>query len=415
MVKKLKELPQKIKKCPYVLLVIITSMVIGIYGVLINFGVIKPKNAFDTPALTDIAVASAVHNIKAYFSPDMDYEPVKFVPPTGDGTAAVSQNGGAEEAKAPEAALSEASAEAAAKKAPEKEDEEKSDEEKTEEDKEEGEEDSEEEDEENKEEDDGSFSPYGDFVSVEDDYFDERTAFIGDSRTKGFVLYSGLDRIASFAESGYAIHSVFKKQIVKTPVGNFTLDQMMAAEPDRFDKIYLKFGLNELGWGNEEIFAQNYYALIDMLKYYQPNAVIYVQAIFPVTKSKAASSKIYDNDRIAVRNETLKQIAENEHVAFLNLNPVYADEEGYLPEDYAPDGIHLKAQYIELWKDYLKQHAIVKEEWKEREEAEPAETDETAAGTAEPAETTGIPEAPEGEAPAEENPDESTEVEEYDE
>ena len=94
---------------------------------------------------------------------------------------------------------------------------------------------------------------------------------------------------------------------------------------------------------------------------------------------------------------------------------VYADEEGYLPEDYAPDGIHLKAQYIELWKDYLKQHAIVKEEWKEREEAEPAEADETATEAAEPAEPAETPEAPEGEAPAAQNPVEAAGVEGYDE
>ncbi|MBQ9505283.1 MAG: hypothetical protein IJU93_09780, partial [Lachnospiraceae bacterium] len=202
-------------------------------------------------------------------------------------------------------------------------------------------------------------------------------------------------------------------QIVKTPIGNFTLDQMMAAEPDKYDKIYLKFGLNELGWGNEEIFSQNYYALIDMLKYYQPNAVIYVQGIFPVTKSKAANSKIYDIDRIEMRNKTLRQIAENEHVAFLNLAPVYADEEGYLPEDYAPDGIHLKSQYIEQWKEYLKSHAIVKEEWKEREEAEPAEP--VSADMAVPVETPGMAQPPEGEAPAEENPEETTDAGEYDE
>ena len=176
------------------------------------------------------------------------------------------------------------------------------------------------------------------------------------------MLYSGLDQIGSYAESGYAVYSVFKKPIAKTPIGNFTLDQMMAAEPGKYKKIYLKFGLNEMGWGNEEMFDQSYYNLVDMLKYYQPDAVIYIQGIFPVTKSKSESSKIYGLENVAARNEELRRIAENEHVCFLNLAPVFADEEGYLPGEYAPDGIHLKAQYIELWKDYLKSHAIVREE-----------------------------------------------------
>ncbi|MBQ9503751.1 MAG: hypothetical protein IJU93_01950, partial [Lachnospiraceae bacterium] len=180
--KKSKKFPVKLNKCPYLLAIVLSALIVAIYGVLLNFGVIKPKNEFETPNMTDIAVASAVHNIKAYFSPDMDYEPVKFVPPEENGFATASSNaaetvsGDKQEA----AVVSQASAEAEGAEKPGK-DEEDTEEEKA--DEEASEEEKEDEDEE-VEEDDGSYSPYGEFVSVDDDYFDERTAIIGDSRTK---------------------------------------------------------------------------------------------------------------------------------------------------------------------------------------------------------------------------------------
>ena len=43
----------------------------------------------------------------------------------------------------------------------------------------------------------------------------------------------------------------------------------------------------------------------------------------------------------------------------LDVNPELCDETGGLKEEYTFDGVHLKAQYIEIWKDFLKTHAIL--------------------------------------------------------
>jgi hypothetical protein len=35
------------------------------------------------------------------------------------------------------------------------------------------------------------------------------------------------------------------------------------------------------------------------------------------------------------------------------------DENGDMVREYSSDGVHLKAQYIPLWKEYLLEHAVV--------------------------------------------------------
>ncbi|MDD3414069.1 MAG: GDSL-type esterase/lipase family protein [Lachnospiraceae bacterium] len=197
------------------------------------------------------------------------------------------------------------------------------------------------------------------FQTVTDEYFDN-ALFIGDSRTEGFGLYSGLENITVYAKNGFQVYTAFNKGIVQTTVGKLTVPEALLNEPDRFQKIYLMFGLNEMGWGNEETFAEAYYNLIDAVKATQPNAVIYIQGVMHVSKTKSEQDRLFNNQNINLRNEQLKVIAENEHVYYLDLNEVFTDEEGNMFAEYTSDGIHLNAPYIEIWKTYLKKHAIVK-------------------------------------------------------
>ncbi|SKB59963.1 Lysophospholipase L1 [Lachnospiraceae bacterium] len=213
-------------------------------------------------------------------------------------------------------------------------------------------------------EDDASFCGNNDgFYQVEEGYLTKGDAlFIGDSRVKGFALYSGLQGINVYAEKGYAVHKVFTDKFIDTVLGKLTLEEAMAADTDRYRKIYIMLGLNEMGWGNDEMFANAYYRMIDMLKYYQPNAVIYVQDVIHVTKAKGESAPLYSNANIDARNELLKTIADNEHVVYLNVNQVFSEDEGALPPEYTSDGVHIKQQYMQRWVDFLKDHAVIASE-----------------------------------------------------
>ena len=49
----------------------------------------------------------------------------------------------------------------------------------------------------------------------------------------------------------------------------------------QYNKIFMIFGENELGWANSDTFVEQYGALIDKAKSYQSTAKIYLLAINP--------------------------------------------------------------------------------------------------------------------------------------
>ena len=48
---------------------------------------------------------------------------------------------------------------------------------------------------------------------------------------------------------------------------------------ERFSKVYLMFGINELGWGSIASFINYYGQIVDRIRQVNPEAIIYVQSI----------------------------------------------------------------------------------------------------------------------------------------
>jgi hypothetical protein len=199
------------------------------------------------------------------------------------------------------------------------------------------------------------------YVSVEDDYFSD-AVFIGDSRTVGMFEYGGLEETAAFyASKGLTIFEVFDASIVSVPGSKKKITVEEALKQNTFGKVYLMLGINEMG-GNLNPFLEQYGAVIEHLKELQPDAIIYVQAIIKVTEKRSQQGDYITNEGIVERNEALAQFADNEKVFFLDVNPSICDDTGGMIETYTFDGVHLKAQYIDIWKDFLKSHAVSREE-----------------------------------------------------
>ncbi|MBR1523794.1 MAG: hypothetical protein IJ641_04995 [Lachnospiraceae bacterium] len=194
------------------------------------------------------------------------------------------------------------------------------------------------------------------FTTVDNDYFTD-ACFIGDSRVKGLGLYSDLPGM-NYGTVGMQLYRIFDKKVISTDVGKVTIPEMIALDPE-YGKIYMGFGLNEMGWGNDEMFANYYYGLIDYLKAVRPDAVLYIMGIIHVTAEEEQKSALYKNSEIDKRNELLRQIADNEGIYYLDLNEVFTDEYGRLAPGDSFDGIHIKASAINKWADYLRTHAIV--------------------------------------------------------
>ena len=192
------------------------------------------------------------------------------------------------------------------------------------------------------------------FTTVDESYFND-ALFIGDSRLQGFGMYSGLPG-TFYAATGFQLYKYDSMKVVQTDSGKVSIFEAMPY--DTFSKIYIKVGLNEMG-GNENVFKSKYAELIAQLRECEPRAIIYVHGILPVTAAKSQSDKVHSNANVISRNEALKQIAAEQRAYYLDVGSVFMGADGFLPQEMAADGIHLKAQYMDKWKQYLMEHAVV--------------------------------------------------------
>lgn len=188
--------------------------------------------------------------------------------------------------------------------------------------------------------------------SVDDSYFDD-ALFIGASRTQGFQNLSGLARGSYLTEIGINVKDVFTKKI---RFGKDKIEICKAVEDGSFGKVYVMFGINEVGWPYLEEFIEEYRKVIQMIKKAQPEAVVYVQSIIQCSKEKAAKDKAFGKKNINRFNKQILKMCKEEKVYFLQLNDVMTDSEGYLPSDVTTDGVHMNQGMCKKWLSYLKSH-----------------------------------------------------------
>lgn len=191
------------------------------------------------------------------------------------------------------------------------------------------------------------------YRTVDDSYFED-ALFIGDSRLQGFGMYSGIPG-TFYAATGFQLYKYDSMKVVNTDAGKVPI--MDALPYDTFTKIYIKVGLNEMG-GNDNVFESKYIELLDRLRQSEPRAIVYVHGLLPVTASKSNSDKVHNNVNVEKRNDQLKKIAAEQGCYYLDVGSALAGPDGALPAEMAADGIHLKAQYMDRWKQFLVTHAV---------------------------------------------------------
>lgn len=176
----------------------------------------------------------------------------------------------------------------------------------------------------------------------------------------GLFEYGGLEETASFyASTGLTVYEMFDAKIVPGGQGKISVEE--ALQQNSFSKIYFMIGINEMGIGTVESFLEAYQEAVTHLQELQPDAIIYLQAIIKVTTERSDKGDYINNEGIIARNEGIAQMADNEHIFYLDVNPLICDEAGGMIPEYTFDGVHLKAKYIDIWKDFLKTHAIALE------------------------------------------------------
>lgn len=192
------------------------------------------------------------------------------------------------------------------------------------------------------------------YEEVDLSYFDD-ALFIGDSRVAGLAMNSGTNA-TFYAVTSFQLYRYKTFKVVQTPSGKVPIFDAMPY--DKFTKIYIKVGLNELGSVTDEPFFDAYTSLINDLRVIQPRAIIYIQAILPVTQVKSQTDRVHCNENIKKRNENLKSFAELMKCYYVDVGPYFADETGALKAETTADGIHMYSKYMPMWIDALRKQAV---------------------------------------------------------
>ena len=204
----------------------------------------------------------------------------------------------------------------------------------------------------------GSFTLVPELDRVTSEYFDN-AVFIGDSITEGIKTYGMMTNSTVIAATGINISTISSKAVIKTASGRITVLDALKQHSDT-GKIYVLLGGNGIAWMEKDSFIQMYGDFIKSVRELCPNALIYIQSIFPINEEKFA--KHYDseitNAKINEYNDALLKLAEELDVYYLNVAETISGQDGALSEDATTDGMHIGADYYEKWFNYLKKHAV---------------------------------------------------------
>lgn len=200
------------------------------------------------------------------------------------------------------------------------------------------------------------WAPVPESEPVDDSYFDS-VIFVGDSRTDGFRLYSGLERGTYFCVTGETVASATDLQNWKTETGK-KISLADAVAQAACDKIYLMLGVNELGWNGTDIFREHAENLLQRLKADHPEAEIVIQSLLPVSAEQDAKGTYVNNRRILAYNQVWMELAEENGCDYVNIAEAVTGEDGCLPAEMSFDGVHLNRAGCHAWLDYLRTHSV---------------------------------------------------------
>lgn len=172
--------------------------------------------------------------------------------------------------------------------------------------------------------------------------------FIGDSRTQGLQINSGVTTASFLAGRGLNVTTIYEEKVISN---KYTV--LEALRKKQYKKVYICFGLNELGWAYPDKFIEKYGNLIDDIEKIEPDAEIIVESIAPVTKKKSKSDKTFNMKRIHKFNKLIKAMCKEKKLTYLDVTPAVVGDDGYLPAEATSDGIHMNKEYCKKIISYI--------------------------------------------------------------
>lgn len=177
-------------------------------------------------------------------------------------------------------------------------------------------------------------------------YFQD-AVFLGNSLVDGLKLYfyyGNLDGATYYTGTSLTILGVddYVRQMADIDLG----------------KLYIGLGMNEIDY-NKETLRTQFKKVIQTVRSYNPDVIIYLMSVTPVSQWKDEESDLYNMSHVNSFNTMLRDIANLNDCYFMDLCPVLAGPDGYLPADVTTDGVHFTQEYYTKWFEYLEYNYVL--------------------------------------------------------
>ena len=131
------------------------------------------------------------------------------------------------------------------------------------------------------------------------------------------------------------------------------IDPIIKGQPK---KLFIMGGVNDISHDvSADSIARVMEKLIVMVKQGSPRTKIYLQSLLPFNNDVREWRLLVGREHVVVEaNILLEQVARRQGVTWINLYPLFADDQGRLRADLTNDGLHLMGKGYLIWRDALR-------------------------------------------------------------
>jgi len=133
------------------------------------------------------------------------------------------------------------------------------------------------------------------------------------------------------------------------------IDPIIKGQPK---KLFIMSGVNDISHGvSADSIARAMEKLIVTVKQGSPRTKIYLQSLLPFNNDVREWKLLKGRDHVVVEaNRLLEQVARRQGVTWINLYPLFVDDQGRLRADLTNDGLHLMGKGYLIWRDAITPH-----------------------------------------------------------
>ncbi len=202
-------------------------------------------------------------------------------------------------------------------------------------------------------------TPVAESELIDDEYLHD-TIFGGDSRMGSLYLFSdllerGADIHYTTSVSIWRVYDMGADDDPEKSIYEFFMDS------DRHN-YYMLFGINEIRRDEFETWKEEYQNIIGEILAKDPAANIYlIQSYHPVELSGITDEALAAN--IEDQNTKIAELAQSNHVYYLNPDEWVDDDTGKVAENLTWDGLHFNYEGSELFAEFIRTHVVREDQY----------------------------------------------------